>query len=223
MKNNTCSFLFCFYLCGLALFNLGCSDSSTEPTESVPPEIKIGSYIWMTKNLNVNRFSNGDTIPEAKTEEEWYLAGKYKRPAWCYYNNDPKMGEKYGRMYNYFAVTDRRGLAPRNYYVATEDAWNELITHAGGVNKAGYFLKSKYGWSGNGNGLNEVSFTALPGGWRNFHGEFSSVGNNTFWWMEGGFINGSTLVRMSSLNTEVVFGTASVDSYGGYVRCIKYD
>ena len=52
-------------------------------------EIKIGDQIWMVKNLDVDTFKNGEPILEAKTEEEWVNAGKKKRPAWCYYDNDP--------------------------------------------------------------------------------------------------------------------------------------
>ena len=39
-------------------------------------EIKIGGQIWMTKNLNVDRFQNCDLIPYAKSEEEWIYAEK---------------------------------------------------------------------------------------------------------------------------------------------------
>jgi len=51
-------------------------------------EVKIGDQIWMAENLNVDKFRNGDLIPEAKTEEEWVKAHDSNQPAWCYINND---------------------------------------------------------------------------------------------------------------------------------------
>ena len=46
--------------------------------------VTIGSQVWMNKNLDVNTFRNGDTIPEVKTIEDWVKAGENKQPAWCY-------------------------------------------------------------------------------------------------------------------------------------------
>jgi uncharacterized protein (TIGR02145 family) len=63
-------------------------------------EVTIGKQVWMSENLNVDKFRNGDPIPQAKTDEAWKAAGKNKQPAWCYYNNDPSKGTKYGKLYN---------------------------------------------------------------------------------------------------------------------------
>ena len=63
-------------------------------------EVKIGSQIWTASNLDVFTFRNGDSIPEAKTIEEWENATQKKSTAWCYYNNDPKNGSIYGKLYN---------------------------------------------------------------------------------------------------------------------------
>jgi len=66
----------------------------------------------MAKNLNVSTFRNGDAISEAKTDEEWRTAGENKKPVWYYYDNEYSNGEKYGKLYNWYAVIDPRGLAP---------------------------------------------------------------------------------------------------------------
>ena len=71
-------------------------------------EIKIGKQIWMKLNLDVEVFRNGDPIPHAKTDEEWVKAGEQKKPAWCYYKNAGIYGEKYGKLYNWYAVNDPR-------------------------------------------------------------------------------------------------------------------
>lgn len=108
--------------------------------------VKIGTQIWMTENLNVSTFRNGDAIPEAKTNEEWEQAGQNKQPAWCYYNNDPKNGAKYGKLYNWFAVNDSRGLAPEGWHIPTDYEWTVLTDYLGGGEFAGGKLKSKIGW-----------------------------------------------------------------------------
>ena len=89
--------------------------------------VTIGTQVWMTKNLDVSTFRNGEIIPEAKTEDEWNAAGGNHTPAWCYYNNDPKNGEIYGKLYNCYAVDDSRGLAPAGWHVPTIEEWKLIM------------------------------------------------------------------------------------------------
>jgi uncharacterized protein (TIGR02145 family) len=144
--------------------------------------VKIGNQIWMTENLNIGRFQNGDIIPEAKTAEEWKAAGNTKRPAWCYYHNDPKNGDKYGKLYNWYAVKDTRGLAPEGWHVPSDAEWTILSTYLGGEAAAGNKMKSTSGWNDNGNGTNNSGFSGLPGGDRGDNGSFNFVGSYGHWW-----------------------------------------
>jgi uncharacterized protein (TIGR02145 family) len=98
--------------------------------------VTIGTQTWMTKNLDVATFRNGDAIPQAKTDEEWQAAGENKQPAWCYYDNDPKNGTKYGKLYNWYAVNDNRGLAPVGYHIPTDNEWTKLSDYLGGEDYA---------------------------------------------------------------------------------------
>ena len=95
-------------------------------------------------NLNVDKFRNGDPIPQAKTNAEWLAAGENKQPAWCYYDNDPANGEKYGKLYNWYAVNDSRGLAPEGYHIPTYAEWTTFMNLLG--NDAGNKMKSTSGW-----------------------------------------------------------------------------
>ena len=84
---------------------------------TIESKIKIGDQIWMNKNLDIATFKNGDPIQEAKTPDEWRKAIDNKQPAWCYYENDPKNGKIYGKLYNWFAINDSRGLAPEGWRI----------------------------------------------------------------------------------------------------------
>jgi uncharacterized protein (TIGR02145 family) len=82
--------------------------------------VNIEDQEWTTKNLNVSRYRNGDVIPEVKDPIKWK---NLKTGAWCYFNNDPKNGAIYGKLYNWYAVNDSRGLAPEGFHIPTK---NEL-------------------------------------------------------------------------------------------------
>jgi uncharacterized protein (TIGR02145 family) len=80
---------------------------------------RLVDMAW-TDNLNVSKFRNGEIIPEAKSVAAWQAACKAKKPIWCYYNFNPANGVKFGKIYNYYAVNDKRGLAPKGFHIATE-------------------------------------------------------------------------------------------------------
>ena len=108
--------------------------------------VKIGGQVWMAENLNVSTFRNGDPIPQARTKEEWEKAGENKQAAWCYYDNNPANGKKYGKLYNHYATSDPRGLAPNGWHIPTDSEWKTLLNHLGGFLDAGKKMKSKSGW-----------------------------------------------------------------------------
>ncbi len=147
-----------------------------EEKESIGSSIKIGAQVWQAENLNVDRFRNGDSIPEVRSEEEWVAAGKRGEPAWCYYDNDAENGKKYGKLYNWYAVNDSRGLAPEGWHIPTDEEWTILIDYLGGEEVAGGKMKSTgtaYWDSPNGGATNESGFSALEGGGRTDFFNFS--------------------------------------------------
>lgn len=140
--------------------------------------VKIGTQTWMAENLNVSTFRNGDPVPEAQSDEEWVI----KKAAWCYYKNDPKNGEKYGKLYNWSAVKDPRGLAPEGWHIPSGAEWNTLSKFLGGIAAAGTKMRSKTGWDENGGGTNSSGFSGLPGSLRYDDGQFNDIGRMGFWW-----------------------------------------
>jgi uncharacterized protein (TIGR02145 family) len=83
----------------------------------------------MSKNLNSSTFRNGDSIPEIKSDSAWKRAAIEMKPACCSYNNDSSNDEKYGKLYNWFAITDRRGIAPIGWKVPNDEEWTDLINY----------------------------------------------------------------------------------------------
>ncbi|MEY4573638.1 MAG: hypothetical protein RLZ10_2937, partial [Bacteroidota bacterium] len=129
--------------------------------------VVIGNQTWMAQNLNTTTFRNGDIIPEAKTNEEWVKADKKKQPAWCFYRGNSEEGWKYGKLYNWYAVNDSRGLAPDGWHIPSSEEWTNLINYLGTEN-IGEKIKTTEGWFQDGNGNNESGFSGFPGGHRNY-------------------------------------------------------
>ena len=158
--------------------------NDTSKTKELPitNEITIGNQVWMNKNLNVDKFRNGDPIPEAKTFEEWEIACNNRKPVWCYYNFDSTNGEKYGKLYNVFAFRDGRNLAPEGFRLPNDNDWITLVNFLGGTEApdAGKKLKSTSDWMNNGNGTNIYGWSGLPGGFIN--GKFEDGGKGGDWW-----------------------------------------
>jgi uncharacterized protein (TIGR02145 family) len=157
--------------------------SKPEPVKSKDVgTVKIGTQTWAVANLNVSTFRNGDTIPEARTNKEWVTAGESGKPVWCYYNNDPANGLKYGKLYNWYAVNDPRGLAPAGWILPGDADWAKLTYYLGGQEGSGKKMKSISGWIDGDNGTNETGFTGLPGGYRVENGIFLNLGSIGTWW-----------------------------------------
>jgi len=187
--------------------------------------VTIGTQVWMTTNLDVTTFRNGDPIPEAKTDEEWAKAGENGKPAWCYYNNDPANGAKYGKLYNWYAVNDPRGLAPKGWHVPSDEEWTQLTDYLGRKNVAGTKMKSTSGWKDHkgesGNGTNKSGFSGLPGGFRYGDGTFYDFGYFGYWWSSTEFNTYVAWTRDLSCSAgDVNRGNAS-KRYGFSVRCLR--
>jgi uncharacterized protein (TIGR02145 family) len=192
--------------------------------------IKIGKQEWMVKNLDVDRFRNGDLIPHIKDGKEWKEAGQNYQPAWCYYDNNSENGKIYGKLYNWYAVNDERELAPAGWHVPSDGEWTVLTTFLGGESVAGDKMKCLWGrndwedegrdiWNGNGN--NFSGFNALPGGLRSGYGDFRWIRRGAFFWSASIVSLHMTDLRDLHSNTGLVSKSTYDKSFGASVRCIK--
>ncbi len=182
--------------------------------------ITIGTQIWAVANLNVSTFRNGDTIPEAKTNKEWVAAGESGKPAWCYYNNDPANGPKYGKLYNWYAVNDPRGLAPAGWSLPGDGDWTKLMYYLGGPEASGRKMKNTTGWIDGNIGTNDSGFTGLSGGYRVENGIFLNLGSIGTWWSTTESKSSSAIDFYLSLSGSLG-RTGNPRQRGESVRCIK--
>jgi len=189
--------------------------------KSTSNEVTIGKQVWMSINLDVDKFRNGDPIAQAKNNEEWISAGKNQQPAWCYYENISPNGEKYGKLYNWYAISDDRGLAPYGWHIPSDDEWSALTKFLGDESISGTKLKSNYNWAKEGNGTNETGFSGLPGGFRGSDGIFYDLGKYAYWWSST--VNDTKNVWNRNLYyTNSYIGRNANDKIEGLsVRCIK--
>ena len=183
---NTCSLQTCIVIAFYSLFIISCNDTNKNSSEKIHqsenPTVTIESQTWASRNLDITTFRNGDHVAEAKTDEEWRQAEKERKPAWCYYYYDSENGDKYGKLYNWSAVSDLRCLAPAGYHIPSSLEWETLVSNLGGRTMAGNKLKSKSGWREEGNGTNESAFSAVPGGYQFDFGDFENLGYSGVWW-----------------------------------------
>lgn len=157
-------------------------DDGEEGSQQLP-SVTIGTQVWMAKNLTVSRYRNGDKIPQVQDSAEWV---KLTTGAWCWYNNDSAAGAVYGKLYNWYALNDPRGLAPRGWHVSTDSEWYALSNFLGtNAKNAGGKLKETgiaHWMDPNVNATNITGFTALPGGYRNNLGQFYYLNFLGYWW-----------------------------------------
>ncbi|MDB4334937.1 fibrobacter succinogenes major paralogous domain-containing protein [bacterium] len=184
-------------------------------------KITIGKQVWMVENLNVDIFRNDDPIPEVKTKDEWKKAGDEKKPAWSYYSDNSNNDSSYGKLYNWYAVNDPRGLAPEGWRIPSDKDWSALTDFLGGESVAGKKMKSGDLWTESEGGSGESGFLGLPGGCRNSFANFSQIGEYAYWWSSTD--NGSNAwYRFLEPDNGYVGRSGFGNKVNGYsVRCLR--
>jgi uncharacterized protein (TIGR02145 family) len=198
---------------------VGNSVASTVSNAVMPlSNATIGSQVWTTTNLDVTTYRNGDVIPQVTDPTAfWALT----TGAWCYHNNNSANGAVYGKLYNWYAVNDPRGLAPTGWHIPSDAEWTTLTTTLGGTASAGGAMKevgTAHWLSPNTGATNSSGFTALPGGYNN--GAFGAMSSTGIWWSssESGITN-----YIYARNIDYNSGDARRDiflkAHGFSVRC----
>ena len=182
--------------------------------------VTIGAQLWTKHNLNVSTYRNGDSIPQVTDPTVW---ASLTTGAWCYYNNDSANDAIYGKLYNWYAVNDPRGLAPVGYHISTDAEWSTSIDYLG-QNPGGKMKESgTTHWENPNTGANNSSgFLGLPGGFRSADGAFVDLGRGELWWSstEDDSANASWTRNVNNYSGDI--GRYAFNKIFGFsVRCIK--
>jgi uncharacterized protein (TIGR02145 family) len=196
--------------------------TTTTTTCAICCDVTIGTQIWTSCNLDVTIYRDGTLIPEVQDQTTW---GALTTGAWCYYNNDSANGPVYGKLYNWYAVNDPRGLAPVGYHVPTDAEWTTLTDLLGGENVAGGEMKETgtTHWTiPNQGATNSSGFTALPGGFRtNVGGTFFLIDYYGFWWSSSEYNTANAWIRILYYINTLAYRVNLSKARGYSVRLIK--
>ena len=194
--------------------------------------VAIGDQCWFAENLRTEHYTNGDAIPANLTDGEWSSTNSgavavYGEDAGCEDYSpdgdacDPSWSlNEYGRLYNWYAVDDARGLCPTGWHVPTDGEWTVLTDFLGGYSVAGGHMKTTYGWDDGGNGANSSGFSGLPGGFRHPNSSFFSGGSEGVWWSSSPTGSSARYRALYYANTHVTNSSQS-QRYGFSVRCLR--
>ena len=185
-------------------------------------EVNLNSGDWTIPNLNVSHFANGDTIFQAKTNQEWVKATNDKKPAWCYYDNNSENSSVNGKLYNWYAVNDSRGLTSSNYVVPSIDDYMKLVADEGGMSSAGKKLKCPSDWQEEQENLDVNGFNALSIGYRDEQGNFVGKGQIARFWIKGADANSIKFAQINKNLDNVVLNQEAQKGFGFSVRLLKY-
>ena len=168
--------------------------------------VQIGGQCWFAENLRSDVYQNGDAINSGLSTASWQTTAfgataVYGEGSSQCTDNDP--GDQacdenwaiveYGRLYNFLAVDDERGLCPQGWHVPTDEEFQQMEGALGmsaeelsaegyrGTNQ-GDMLKTQFGWFSSGNGTNEVSFNGEASGFRGPSASFLGAGVECNWW-----------------------------------------
>lgn len=211
-------------------FGIEYSGTVTDIEGNVYNTIQIGNQLWMADNLRTTKYRDGDAIKDTTGSTTWELLDE---GAYCSYNHDDNFVSLYGRLYNWFAVNDHRGLAPDGWHIPSDDEWKELEEYLGMSqeetdmvgsrenNEVGLKLKSTSGWYDEGNGTNESGFTAVPSGFCGNYGDFDGDGYDAIFWSSTLSSEGVPWRRGLGFIAIGVARYSNGKNYGFSVRCIK--
>ncbi len=184
------------------------------------PIISLGNQVWMAENLRVTKYRNGDPIPNVTGNAAWEALTS---GAWCWYGNNQAANAMYGALYNWYAVTDSRGLCPEGWRAPTDAEWTAFTDMLGGESVAGGKLKATSSlWNAPNTAATNLSgFSALPGGARSTIGEFYGRGNYGLFWSSSEYSTTNAWLRGLDYNVVPVGRPYLNKGFGFSVRCLR--
>jgi len=89
--------------------------------------VKIGNQRWLKENLKVTKLNDGTPISNSKETQKLVYPDfiDIEEPRGWVYKEDPKNNEKYGKLYNWYAVKTGK-LCPKGWRIPTIEEWQDL-------------------------------------------------------------------------------------------------
>lgn len=193
-----------------------CGDSVKDNEGNSYKTVQIGDQCWTAQDLRTASYRDGTSIPNVTEDNEW---AALSTGAWAYYSNDDFQSDVYGKLYNWFAVNDSKGICPAGWKVPSDDEWKTLEIELGMTAEEANNLE----WRGDGIGtkMRDINgFSADLGGTRAPNGAFSSGGNNGVWWSSSEIDASTVWTRFLRYEFTQVNRNNSNKVSGYSVRCI---
>jgi len=208
--------------------------SVTDIDGNVYQTMKVGEQWWLAENLKVTRYRNGEAIPYLMNAEKWY---GQTTGAYCEYDNNLENVPTYGRLYNWYAVIDRRYLAPEGWHVPSDEEWSQLEITLGmnqsqvdisgfrGTDQGSQLAGNPDLWDKgalvNNPAFGSSRFCSLPGGYRGFAGYFYNMGSNAYFWSATQSHRDRSLDRTLSWDSASIYRSNGGKRFGCSVRLVK--
>ena len=196
--------------------------------------VTIGAQVWMVENLKTTKYRNGVSIDNVT--DQWQQL-KIKTGAYCNYDNDVNNSKSYGRLYNWHALNDSRGLCPKGWHIPSDNEWKTLEMFLGmsqssadtasgwrGKDEGGKLKSASNLWeSPNTGATNSSGFSALPSGRRIFITNYCEIGECGNYWTSTLYGDGAVTAYYRSLryNDAKILREITACSSGNSCRCIK--
>jgi uncharacterized protein (TIGR02145 family) len=203
--------------------NSGCAGGPTTVTDidgNVYNVVSIGNQCWMKENLKTTHYKNGESIPTNLDDIQWTITTS---GSFADYDDDPGNSAVYGKLYNWYAVADPRGVCPNGWHVPADAEWDNLVSYLGSDTIAGGSMKEVglAHWASPNLGATNLSgFTGLPGGCRTELGVYQSMGNYGSWWTADGILD-VAVDRHLLYDQESEIRYYNDMHYGFSVRCVR--
>lgn len=194
----------------------GCG-TVTDIDGNVYQTVTIGTQCWMKENLKTTRYRDGTAIPNVTDSLAWAIN---TTGAYCHYNNNSANNSTYGKLYNWYAVSNSKNVCPSGWHVPSDAEWSTLVNFLGGESVAGGKMKATTVWdSPNTGATNSSGFKGIPGGYRAEF--FSNIGGEALFWTSDNFSSSVTInVLLNTFSSEAL-RNGSLKYVGGSVRCVK--
>ncbi len=188
--------------------------------------IQIGTQVWMAENLRTTRYQNGDPIPNVRDIGAW---SRLETGAWVHYENNSSYEIPYGKLYNWYVVSDSRNVCPSGWHVPTEEEWLKLSDYLGGEDVAGaslYNSNSQHWRFANQESNNSSGFAGLPGGVRthiasDVDDSFGSIGVWGNWWSATEEDDYTALNWSLTVSTYLLAMPENEKKMGLSIRCVS--